>query len=255
MPEITRKAYVCKQENSDEDNTAIAIISTSDIDRDREIMLPKGANIDNWLKAPRVLWGHDYYGEPIGKGYWVKPGRKNIKAKWEWAPTPEAQQKRLLWDKGFLNTVSIGFIPKKSHEPTPAEIKKIPDWADARKIIDEWELLEFSVVSVPANPNALAAAINSKSITISEELQKELGLDLEDSDETTVFMTKQTEETNTEETKVEVKEEPKDKPVIVVAHRMPVMVRVINKSPVKVGFDRALCIDNLIKRKKGRMYP
>ena len=84
---MIRKSYVCKREDTEEDNTAIAIISTSDIDRDKEVMLPKGMNSDNWEKAPRVLWSHNYSGEPIGKGYWVTKTRKTIRAKWEWAPT------------------------------------------------------------------------------------------------------------------------------------------------------------------------
>ena len=76
--------------------------------------------------------------------------------------------------------------------------------------------MEFSVVSVPANPNALAAAIKSKAVNISGELQKELGIE----DKMTVFEEKETEETNNEEVKIEVKEKPEDKPLIVVPTRV-----------------------------------
>ena len=245
---MIKKQYIVKRESSDEENTATAAISTDTVDRDREVLLPKGAELENYQKNPVVLWAHDYSGTPVGLAQWIKAGRKYIKAKWKWATTSKAQEIKELWEGGFLNAISVGFISKEGHEPTPKDIEKIPAWAEARRIIDKWELLEFSIVPVPANPDALAGI---KALNISDATQKELGIDVE----TTLYITKDTEETNTEETKVEVKEEPKDKPVIVVAHRMPVMVRVINKSPVKVGFDRALCIDNLIKRKKGRMYP
>lgn len=182
MPEEKRrKEYVAQKETTDDDNTAIAVISTDTVDREHEVLLPKGVVLDNFLKNPVVMWVHDYRSFPVGsaKKYWVKQGRKHIKAKWEWAPTEEAQEVRQLWEGNFLNAVSVGFLPAEngSHPPTPDEVKKHPEWAEARRIYDNWELLEFSIVPVPANPDALAAAIKSKGLTISKELQDELGID------------------------------------------------------------------------------
>jgi phage head maturation protease len=50
----------------------------------------------------------------------------------------------------MLNAVSVGFIPK---EASPLE--------EGGMEITEWELLEFSAVSVPANQDALAQAVKS----------------------------------------------------------------------------------------------
>ena len=243
--ELPRKYYVAKKVKSDDENTAIAAISTDVIDRDKEVMLPKGMNADNWVKAPRVLWSHDYYHEPIGKGYWIKRRGGVVKAKWEWAPTPDAQQKRMLWEKDFLNTISVGFIKGKSHIPTPQEIKANPELAEARSIIDEWELLEFSVVNVPANPDALAAAINGKSITLSKELQKDLGVD----EETLTTYVGEKEGTDTNNAEVEVKIKEIKKSVIVIPHRVIRPHRM-----VKVSIDPKDVTSAAINMLKGRIY-
>jgi hypothetical protein len=148
-----------------------------------------------------------------------------------------------------LNAVSVGFISKESHEPTPDDIKKRAELAEARRIIDKWELLEFSIVPVPANPEALAGI---KELGISEATQKELGIE-----STTIFKEKDVEDTVNEEVEVEVKDEPEDKPVIVVPQHKVVTqcpVRRIKVVPVRIGFDRASYVDRCIKRKKGIMY-
>lgn len=185
MSEKQFRLFIATKESTDEDNTAIAAISTDAIDRDKEVMSPKGVDFDNYNKNPVVLWAHSYTETPIGKTQWVKQGRKYIKAKWEWADTEKAKEIKQLWDGGFLNAVSVGFIVSKSHEPTPAEIKKNPEWVEVRRVIDEWELLEFSIVPVPANPDALVAAV--KEFNISEATQKELGIENEVEDEETIY--------------------------------------------------------------------
>jgi len=47
----------------------------------------------------------------------------------------------------------------------------------AQRIITKWELLENSIVSIPANPLALIQAISAKSIVLSDKTIKELDLD------------------------------------------------------------------------------
>jgi HK97 family phage prohead protease len=249
MPEKQFRQFIATKETTDEDNTAIAAISTDGIDRDKEIMLPKGAVLDNFTKNPVVLWAHDYSGTPVGsaKKYWVKQGRKYIKAKWEWAKTDKAQEIRELWDGGFLNAVSVGFIVNKSHEPTPAEIKKNPEWADVRRIIDEWELLEFSIVPVPANPEALAGI---KELDISEATQKELGIE----EKATVFeeITATGTDSNNTDTGIEVKDEKKDKPIIVVPKRVIRPHRAVRKTRVIINPKEAATIAANMLR--GKIY-
>jgi len=182
------KQFIAKVEIDDVERTVTAIISTDSVDRDGEVVLPKGANLESYLKNPVMLWAHDYYEPPIGRTLWIKTGRNNIKAKAQFAETEKAMEIYELFKGGFLNAFSIGFIPKKSHAPEPKEIEKRPEWVEARRIYDEWELLEFSVVPVPANPEALATSIKSKQLKLSDETIKELDIEIEDEE---IFLTTQ----------------------------------------------------------------
>src|SRR5690348_6616464 len=91
---------------------ARAMITTQTTDRAGDIVVATGAQLDNYLKNPVVLFGHDSGALPIGRcvALSVHAGQ-GIEAEWEWAPTEAAQEVALLWDKGFLNATSIGFTP------------------------------------------------------------------------------------------------------------------------------------------------
>ncbi|KKK56619.1 hypothetical protein LCGC14_3062710, partial [marine sediment metagenome] len=55
-----------------------------------------------------------------------------------------------------------------------------PELADAWRIFDEWELLEFSVVPVPANQEALATAVKKKELKLSDSTLEDMDLDVEE---------------------------------------------------------------------------
>ena len=59
---------------------------------------------------------------------------------------------RRLWAAGFLNAVSIGFMPK-SYTPREGD--------QGGYVFEDWELLEYSIVPVPANQDALRLAMKS----------------------------------------------------------------------------------------------
>lgn len=246
MPEekLIRKTYVAKAEIDDDERTVTAVISTSTVDREKEVLLPKGADYEQYLKNPVVLWAHDYRETPIGKALWVKSARKTITAKVRFAETDKADEIYQLFKGHFLNAFSVGFLPAEdgSHPPTPDEVKKNPDWAEAKRIYDKWELLEFSAVPVPANPEALATAVKSKDISISRELQDELGIE----EETTYYP----DTTITDAVEKDI-EAAKSKGCEVKIHYP---VKIINKVPVKTEQDNGLIISRYIKRKKGIMY-
>jgi len=170
-----RKQFIAEIKADDEERTITAVISTDAIDRDNEILLPKGVNFEQYLKNPVVQWAHDYSSPPIARTLWITRGRKQITAKAKFADTVFADEVYNLYKGGFLKAFSVGFIPTKSHIPTPDDIKKKPEWAEASRVYDNWELLEFSAVPVPSNPEALATAVKSKAISVSKELQEQLG--------------------------------------------------------------------------------
>ncbi len=141
-------------ESDDEERTLIFTISDETVDRYKEIMKAKGCQLEEYLKNPVVLWAHNRNQElpPIGRAEWVKKVKNSLKAKVQFAPTEFATSIYELYKKGFMNGVSVGYIT--------LEWKDVVEDNDtpARKIIEKWELLEFSAVPVPANPNALISA-------------------------------------------------------------------------------------------------
>jgi HK97 family phage major capsid protein/HK97 family phage prohead protease len=123
------------------------IATTKDVDRMGDIVEPKGwLNKDAFMKTnPVMLFGHDSSSFPIGKYIDAIQTDNDVRLKAVFADTEDGRTAKYLFDNGFMNTFSIGFIPKK-YEP----IKN----GDGRKFL-EWELLEVSAVPIPANPNAI----------------------------------------------------------------------------------------------------
>ena len=111
-----------------------------------------GMSIDNYLKNPVVMWAHDAVGRspsgglPIGRTTRLAKTRDGrIVADFEFlADDAFAQRVKNAWDQGFLRAASISWIPLES---IPAGSG---GWQDARS-----ELLEWSIVSLPADPDAL----------------------------------------------------------------------------------------------------
>jgi len=120
------------------------VISTDDIDRHGEIVDQKGIDFTAYMKNPVVLWGHNHNQIPVGvtdEIYTRNLGAQTqTVAKGRFADHEFAQTLRRLYDAKMLNTSSIGFIPKEYNGST----------------ITKSELLEWSFVSIPANPYALA---------------------------------------------------------------------------------------------------
>ena len=144
--------------------TVIAVINSETVDRQGEVVLPKGLTKKNYAGNPVVLMGHDYSSLPIGKCEWIKPDSRDAKslvAKYRVTDKTElGRDVFALLQDGVLNAHSIGFQVLEQSAPTPEELAMRPDWKDARNIIRKFELLEFSVVAVPANPTALALAVS-----------------------------------------------------------------------------------------------
>lgn len=162
-PNLKTLTWSVKTEDIDADaRTLVVIISTDAKDRDDEVVLPSGLRTDNYVKNPVVLWAHDYRSLPIARALWVKPMKDAVKAKVQFADYEWAKLCFDLYVKGYLSAWSIGFIPVdgKSRQPTEDDLRKRPDWAGVRRIFEECELLEFSAVPVPSNPEALRLALD-----------------------------------------------------------------------------------------------
>ena len=128
-------------------------ISTAACDRDRDRVMPRGVLLDNYQKNPVVMWGHSYYqpSDVIGRTVNLETTDGGIMADFELRPAANDQDPqnivRLLWDGGWVRTASIGFRPI---EMQPNEF--------GGNDITAWELLEWSLVPIPANADALRLA-------------------------------------------------------------------------------------------------
>lgn len=145
-----------------------AIVATEDVDRDGEILDIKGLDIKKFQQNPVVLWAHDYSKPPIGRAEKLtKKADGSLVAKIKFAITESdfAKEVYALYKGGFLNAFSIGFIPSE---------------ADGNRFTKS-EMLEFSAVPVPANPNALMTA-KAKGIVSDKTIEK-LELEEEEIDE------------------------------------------------------------------------
>ena len=120
-------------------------ISTRAIDRDNDIIVPEKIDDNNYKLNPVVLFNHDM-NKPIAKNLWRKIDDTGYLGKTQFSKTLLGEEIFSLYRDGFLTSWSIGFYPKE-------EVKYIGD-GNVREfgII---ELLEYSAVTIPANPGAI----------------------------------------------------------------------------------------------------
>jgi len=197
MGKILRKTYLASETKvaDGEDRTLVVKISTSTPDRSRDIVRAEGVQLDNYVKNPVVAFGHNYSGLSIGKTVDIQKVTEGIIAKVEFTPKgvyPLADQLYEMYKGGFMNAWSIGFIPKKW-----------VDKEDGGRDFQEWELLEYSAVLVPDNPEALTL-LRSKGVDV-EPLEKAMSEFKEEED---IAEKKEDEKEEIQEDKPE-KEEPK----------------------------------------------
>jgi hypothetical protein len=151
----------------------VSWISTESVDRTGEVVVARGMNDSQFQGNPLVTLGHAYWMPPVGKSLWrrrVKDGSLvGIKAKTQYPPRPDNWPAAETWvpDKvlalvqaGLLQGKSIGFLPTKVHIPDEKEVRK-NNWSEqVSLVIDEWLLLEYACVFLPANQDALVEAVS-----------------------------------------------------------------------------------------------
>lgn len=126
-------------------------ISTGAVDRMGDTVDPNGWQLENYRKNPVVLWAHDSGSLPVARApkIWVDKGA--LKAEAEFTPKGLVRFNDIvheMYKGGWLSATSVGFAPVKYAFVDDATRKFGIDFM-------EQELLEFSAVPVPANPEAL----------------------------------------------------------------------------------------------------
>ena len=139
--------FTFKGVNSD-DGTFEAVISGIKTDRYGDTINPEGWVLKNFNKNPVLLWAHDHHTPTVGRALKVWVEGKVLMMKGEFAPTPFAQELKLLAENGFLRAFSVGF--------KPIDYKFNDNGVDFLS----QELLEVSFVNVPAYAEALMKTVD-----------------------------------------------------------------------------------------------
>lgn len=152
------------------DGSFTAVASTNTIDRHGEVVDNNGWELKAFKKNPVILWGHDHNEPAIGvsKKTWIEGTGKSAKLMIQpilHDVTEKARAVKALVDMGVIKTLSVGFRPLES-----------PDGVTFTKN----ELLEVSMVNVPANGDAMIMAYKGlKKAEISDEVMEEVGIQVE----------------------------------------------------------------------------
>jgi len=148
------------------------VISTGRLDRNNRMVEPDGWKLANYRRAPRVLADHGYSIESvIGKAIDTKIDGDRLISTTEFDDEGLGAVAFRLAQNGLVNTWSVGWMGLKSHRIGEQEdcercneVKAKVEWG--RHFIQQ-ELLEYSLVAIPANPDAvnglLAAGLVSSS--------------------------------------------------------------------------------------------
>ena len=138
------------------ENVYSATIFANELSRDGLSVDIDGMDFSNYQKNPVVLFAHDFSGRtesgglPIGRTLRLErtpDGR--IRAEFEFlSGDPFADRVRNAWNRGFLRGASIGW---RAIEARPNERGR------GVRIVRS-ELIEWSIVAVPADPDALRGA-------------------------------------------------------------------------------------------------
>jgi HK97 family phage prohead protease len=153
-----------------QDGSLVAVASTNTTDRHGEVVDNNGWDLKAYKKNPLILWAHDHNEPAIGLSAktWVEGAGK--KAQLMIKPvlhdvTDKAKAIKTLVEMGIIKSLSVGFRPLES-----------PDGITFTKN----ELLEVSVVNVPANADAMMMAYTSlKDAGFKDKTIKEVGIPAE----------------------------------------------------------------------------
>ena len=165
---IVSKTFSSDVKTLEDERMVVAKISTTDVDRDGDVMMPSGIDLSNFRENPVVLFGHDSSQLPVAKAVRITTEANSVTAEVKFAERPPEHPDAAEWNpdtmlsmfkQGILRAFSVGFIIPEggARLATKKDRGRFPG---VRRVISKWQLLEFSVVPIPSNPGALATAVS-----------------------------------------------------------------------------------------------
>jgi HK97 family phage prohead protease/HK97 family phage major capsid protein len=134
------------------------VLSDETPDRYGDVIAADGWALDNFKRNPIALFGHNA-SFPIGSWKDLHVENGALRGHLQLAPAGTSEridEIRKLVEAGILRAVSVGFLPIESRAKSKTE---------PGELYVKQELIETSLVSIPANPNALAVA---KTLNVSD---------------------------------------------------------------------------------------
>lgn len=157
------KNFQAKQTTQDKPIKFVA--STANPDRYGDVVDQKGWDLRAYNRNPVVLFNHNPAQMPIGKGKaYVENEQLMLEVEFDQKDDMAKTIEQKVRD-GFINAVSVGFQPSKTiaRSSLPADH---PYHGKSGSYFQASELLEVSIVTIPANNEA----------TLSKQFSREIGL-------------------------------------------------------------------------------
>lgn len=157
---------VITRASKDQESDFIAIASTAVEDRHGEVVSVDGWDLKAFKENPILLWAHQHDEIGIGqaKKFWVEGSGKKAKLMIEGfihEATEKSRALKYLVKEGIIKTVSVGFKPIEMEGNT----------------YTKQELLEVSLVNVPANSQAMVSAVKGlREAGFKDETINEVGI-------------------------------------------------------------------------------
>jgi phage head maturation protease len=151
---------------NEESRTISYLVSDETVDRMGDIIKVKGWDISQYKRNPVVLWAHDGKSvPPIGKANNVRRryGPARLTADIEFAPKEAFEFADTIYQlasRGYIRATSVGFMPTESEEVDEKKREKL-GLGPYGQLYTGAELMEISVVAVPANPSALEDGVKT----------------------------------------------------------------------------------------------
>lgn len=148
-----------KQEEIENFYTFDGIATTPDIDREQDIVLSSAYNIE---KNIPVLFNHES-AQPVGVTTSLRMENDNLVISAKMPKDDVFVRERIIPQMkiGSLSALSIGFVPNR---------KEI-EYKNGVRVFKEIDLMEVSLVPIPANPNATVSNIKKFSLDDVSEIK------------------------------------------------------------------------------------
>jgi hypothetical protein len=196
--EVKRSGAVREIKDLDEGSRiAQQYFTTRTLDRDNEILVPKGAIMDQFRASNmQVFWNHDY-NQLIGSDDRIKRDDFGWIAWTKYAKHEDpGARANLVWElkqQGHLKTNSVGFAILEATQPGHSDWNAVVDtlakeWPeftakmakDTQRIITKYMVIEHSDVGVPSNVNATMLAIAKNYGAKDADLERMFNIELKD---------------------------------------------------------------------------